>query len=148
MLDFALILAMCVTYSWEGNVAPSDLIYLKLDNAGQPLWSILQQCPVTYCQRTSQFSLSHRPTLIAKSIVFWRVSALFHEKCNSLNGTWNGTHNFCSIVCCPPRKLLAPWWIEVLPKIGWLLLECNWITGIVLWFVLVLVGWLAYAHLT
>ena len=26
-------------------------------------------------------SLSHRPTLIAKSIVFWRVSALLHEKC-------------------------------------------------------------------
>ena len=27
--------------------------------------------------------LSHRPTLIAKSMVFWRDSALFHEKCPS-----------------------------------------------------------------
>ena len=31
-------------------------------------------------------SLSHRPTLVTKSIVFWRIWNLFHEKCISSSG--------------------------------------------------------------
>ena len=44
---------------------------------------------------TEPNSSSHRPTLIAKSTVFWRVSALFHEKCTSTIGT--RVHDCCSI---------------------------------------------------
>ena len=41
-------------------------------------------------------SLSHRPTLITKSIVFWKIWNLFHEKCSSSSGSQ--THSFCSNV--------------------------------------------------
>ena len=47
----------------------------------------------------SRPSLSHRPTLITKLIVFWRIWNLFHEKCSQSGGT--RTHKFWNIVLCP-----------------------------------------------
>ena len=60
-------------------------------------------------------SLSHRPTLITKSIVFWKIGNLLHEKCSSSSGT--RAHDFCSYVFCLPRYPLAPLWSEDLTKI-------------------------------
>ena len=72
-------------------------------------------------------SLSHRPTLITTSIVFWKIWNLFYEKCSSSSGT--RTHGFFSNVFCPPRYPLEPWWMEDLAEIGWVLLLYNLFTG-------------------
>ena len=65
----------------------------------------LTMCEVTCSQKMIDNSLSHRPTLIRKSIVSRKIWNLFHEKCSSSSGT--RTHGFCSNVFCLPRYPLA-----------------------------------------
>ena len=72
------------------------------------------------------YSLSHMPTLITISIVFWGISSFFHEKCDP-DGT--RTHNLCILIATHratpfQHKGWRPTW-----KIGWVLIWCNWITG-------------------
>ena len=49
---------------------------------------------------------------------------------------------YCCLRCFP----LAPRGQEVCAKIGWILVWCNWITGLVLLFVFVLIGLQQTAH--
>ena len=75
-------------------------------------------------------SLSHRSTLLTKSIVFRRIWNLFHEKCISSSGTL--THDISTFVACPPTIHLCHGGLTAQWKIGLILLDWNWITGLVL----------------
>ena len=75
-------------------------------------------------------SLSHRPTFITISIVFWRIRNLFHEKCDPQPLDQPRIHNLCINVCCTPHYPLALQRIDVRAKSGWVLMWCHWITGL------------------
>ena len=81
----------------------------------------------TASRSESHSSLSHRPTLITKSILLWRIW-ISSVKNVSLR---EGLATFC-----PPRYPLAPRWIGAWHKIGWELFHCR------------LVGWLNHQHQT
>ena len=80
-------------------------------------------------------SLSRRPTLITTSIVFWRIWNLFHKE-NA--APWAGHKPTTSVTLVSAH---CPTNLGYGEKLAGVILECNWITGLVLLFVLVSVGW-------
>ena len=70
-------------------------------------------------------SLSHRPTLITKSIVFRRIWNLYHKNASPRVGLKSTT--FVTLFFCPLRYPLAPRWIWGLAKncLGFIGLQLN-----------------------